>query len=180
MKGKTILVLTAVFVLLILISSSASAATLCVKEGGGAGKYGSLQEAINAAVEGDVILVREGSYSENVLVNKSLDIIARNPCPDKTVITALDPELPVLHVTSNSVNISGFTLKGADSAYGIYLDRVSESNISNNYFSGNWRSIMLKSSHKNSLENNCLSSSDNGIWLESSRQNLLKKQQSGF
>lgn len=83
MKEKRIFVLTAVFVLLIMISNSASAATLCVKEGGGTGEYGSLQEAINAAVEGDVILVREGNYSENVLVNKSLDIIANNPCPNK-------------------------------------------------------------------------------------------------
>lgn len=59
MKEKRIFVLTAVFVLLIVISSSASAAILYVKEGGGTGEYGNLQEAINDAAEGDVILVGE-------------------------------------------------------------------------------------------------------------------------
>lgn len=174
LKGKKILVLTAVFTLLILISGSTSATTLNVKERGGTGAYGNLQEAINAASEGDIILVGEGKYNENILVNKPLEIRSENLRPKKTVINALDPEIPVFHVVSDSVKISGFTLKGANSSYGIYLDGVSGSNINNNYFSGNWRSIMLRDSHGNSLENNLLSSSDNGVWLEGSRKNLIK------
>ncbi|HOW13736.1 NosD domain-containing protein [Methanosarcina sp.] len=174
LKGKRLFVLTAIFTLLILISGSASAATLYVKEGDGTGTYGSLQEAINAASDGDTILVGEGRYSENVLVNKSLEIRSKSLRPKKTVITALDQEIPVFHVVSDSVKISGLTLKGASSAYGIYLEGVSGNNISNNCFSGNWRSIMLRGSHGNSLENNLLSSSDDGVWLESSGQNLIK------
>ncbi|AKB38645.1 surface layer protein B [Methanosarcina siciliae C2J] len=174
MDEKRILILTTVFTLLIFLSGSASAATFHVKVGGGTESYGSLQEAVNAASDGDLILVGEGKYSENVLVNKSLEIVSESSNPKKTVITAPDPELPVLHVTSDSVNIGGFSLKGANSSYGIYLEGVSGNNICNNYFSGNWRSIMLRDSHTNSLENNRLSDSDDGIWLEHSERNLIK------
>ncbi|MGD9775510.1 right-handed parallel beta-helix repeat-containing protein [Methanosarcina mazei] len=173
LKRKRIFVLIAVFTLLILISGSASSATLYVKEGG-TGSYENLQEAIDAAYEGDIILVEKGQYSENVLVNKSLEISSTNRNPEKTVITALDPEAPAFHIVSDSVKISGFSIKGANSTYGIYLDGVSESNITNNYFSGNWRSIALNNSHGNILKNNRLESSDNGIWLESSERNLIK------
>ncbi|WP_239451413.1 hypothetical protein [Methanosarcina horonobensis] len=41
----------------------------------------------------------------------------------------------MFHMTSNFVKISGFTLRGANSTYGIYLDGVSGSSINNNYFS---------------------------------------------
>ncbi len=114
LKGKRIFVLIAVFTLLILISGSASSATLYVKEGGGTGSYENLQEAVNAASEGgDIILVGKGQYSENVLVNKSLEISSTNHNPEKTVITALDPEAPpVFHIVSDSVKISGFSIKG--------------------------------------------------------------------
>lgn len=112
LKGKRIFVLIAVFTLLILISGSASSATLYVKEGGGTGSYENLQEAVNAASEGDIILVGKGQYSENVLVNKSLEISSTNHNPEKTVITALDPEAPVFHIVSDSVKISGFSIRG--------------------------------------------------------------------
>ena len=113
LKRKRIFVLIAVFTLLILISGSASSATLYVKEGG-TGSYENLQEAVNAASEGDIILVGKGQYSENVLVNKSLEISSTNHNPEKTVITALDPEAPVFHIVSDSVKISGFSIKGAN------------------------------------------------------------------
>lgn len=174
MKGKRKFILTAIFILLILVSSSASAETLHVRAKGSAGEYSSLQKAINAASEGDTIVVHQGRYCENVLIDKPLTIIAESSCPKKTIVIPQDSEIPIFYVTSDSVNISGFTFNGTESTYGIYLNGVSKNNISNNHFSGNWRSIVLNNSHGNSLENNYLFNSDDGIWLENSDMNLLK------
>ena len=52
--------------LLIFASSIAvSATTICVPD-----DYSTIQEAINAASSGDTVVVRDGTYTENVIVDK--------------------------------------------------------------------------------------------------------------
>lgn len=50
------------------------AATRCVRPGGGGGCFSSIQGAINGASPGDTVLIREGVYTENVTVTKSLTL----------------------------------------------------------------------------------------------------------
>jgi parallel beta-helix repeat protein len=52
----------------------APANTWCVKPGGGGGCYASIQLAINAAANNDVINVAAGTYLEHITVNKNVKI----------------------------------------------------------------------------------------------------------
>ncbi len=59
---------------LIMISSDAIADTIIVAKDGN-GDYSSIQNAIDNATEGDIIKVWEGTYEENVVVNKTVSLI---------------------------------------------------------------------------------------------------------
>jgi len=53
--------------------------------------YPTIQAAVDAASSGDTIIVRDGTYSENVDVNKSLTIQSENRA-DSTIVQAANPD----------------------------------------------------------------------------------------
>src|SRR5271170_459352 len=57
-------------------SSIASAATLCVNPGGTSGCKSSINAAVAAAAAGDTIQVSSGTYHEDVVITKSLSLVA--------------------------------------------------------------------------------------------------------
>ncbi|MFZ1013666.1 MAG: right-handed parallel beta-helix repeat-containing protein, partial [Terracidiphilus sp.] len=61
------------------LARSASASTLCVNTDGKHGCISSINAAISAASPGDVIQVWPGVYREQVIINKSLSLIAVSP-----------------------------------------------------------------------------------------------------
>jgi PKD repeat protein len=83
--------------------------------------YSTIQAAVDAASAGDTIIVREGTYYEKVVVDKSLTIKSSSGSPEYTIVDAVDPYADVFSVTADHVNISGFTVTGAPDFYGIYL-----------------------------------------------------------
>ena len=98
-----------------------------------------IQWAIDNATAGDTIIVRDGTYNENVDVNKSHLTIQSENGSDKTIVQAQNSSDHVFEVTADSVNISGFTIKGATHRAGLYLDclnycRVTNNNITNNEY----------------------------------------------
>ena len=78
------------FILSIFISSSVVfAATIFVP-----GDYATIQEALDAAVSGDIVLVADGTYSGNILFpgNKTNITLISEHGPDSTVIEGAPPE----------------------------------------------------------------------------------------
>jgi len=114
---------------------------------------------VNAASPGDTIIVRDGTYIENVKVDKRLTIRSENGS-DSTIIRAANPDEHVFNVTADYVNISGFTVEGASSEDGIYLE-ADYCNISNNKCLNNWIGIYLLYSNNNKLKGNIMF--ENGI-----------------
>jgi parallel beta-helix repeat protein len=160
--------------LLVLFTAGASAADRTVCASGC--DHTSIQDAVNAADPGDTIIVHNGLYIENVLVNKSLTIRSQNGSA-VTTVQANNSADHVFNVTADYVNISGFNVTGATSVgmSGIYLDNVTNCNISNNTASGNRNGIYLNSSSNNTIANNNAKSNEiNGIViLASSNSNNL-------
>ena len=98
--------------------------------------YSTIQASVDAASPGDTIIVRDGTYIENIKVNKSLTIRSENGI-DSTIVLAEDSDYPVFNVTADYVSISGFMVEEANwwwwfSAGGIYLHYADYCNISNN------------------------------------------------
>lgn len=129
-----------------------------------------IQEAINSASSGDTIVVNEGTYNENIQINKTnLTLISNG----SVVINALDPNQPSVFIDSsgNYSKINGFTITSSSVA-GIYLSHVSHSTISGNTISNNHYGIYLDSSSNNIISGNSITNTE-GIYLDSSSNNTL-------
>jgi len=137
--------------------------------------YAQIQWAVDNASEGDTIIVRDGTYTENVDVNKRLTIHSENGTAT-CIVNAASTHDHVFEVTANYVNISGFTIIGATvfQKAGVYIDSVGHCNISNNIVSNNKLGIYLDSSSCNTVTNNNASmNEDVNIILSLSTLNTL-------
>jgi hypothetical protein len=97
-------------------------------------RWNTIQEGVNDANDGDTINVGDGTYVENVDVNKHLTIRSENGSAS-TIVQATNSDDHVFEVTVDYVNISGFTVKGATHQAGIYLadSRLREQHIRREY-----------------------------------------------
>lgn len=85
--------------------------TRYVDDDGGEGVYTSISDAVAASNAGDTIVVRNGTYTENVLVDKGLTIRAENGTKAVTV-TADSPEKPVFDLKADGITVEGFSVRG--------------------------------------------------------------------
>ena len=75
--------------------------------------YAKIQWAVDNASAGDTIIVRPGTYNENVDVDVSVEIRSYSQNPGDTIVKASNPDDHVFYVTASNVNITGFTVTGA-------------------------------------------------------------------
>jgi len=129
-----------------------------------------IQAAVNAASAGDMIIVKDGIYYENVDVTKSLTIRSTSGNHANTIVQAKYPGDEVFYVTADYVNISGFTVEGATQRVGISLFNSDYCNISSNKCSYNGLGITLYYSSNNTISGNDVSdNSYDGIILANCR-----------
>ena len=138
--------------------------------------YNRIQAAVNAANNRDTIIVRDGTYRENVVVDKGLTIRSENG-PDSTTVRAPFSRDPVFKITSDNVVISGFTVRNSNEGMnaGIYIESdVNYCTISNNKPVNNGVGIYLYSNNKyNQITDNILEDNNLGIYLVSSNDNTI-------
>ncbi|MDY6932487.1 MAG: S8 family serine peptidase, partial [Halobacteriota archaeon] len=107
--------------------------------------FSTIQEAIDDpdTSNSDVLEVDSGTYSENLVVSKSLTLRSSSGDPTDTTIKAADPTEHLINITSGYVNISGFTLEGDTDSNnsGIHLKDIGFSRIINNNISCNYYAI---------------------------------------
>ncbi|WP_125671474.1 right-handed parallel beta-helix repeat-containing protein [Candidatus Methanodesulfokora washburnensis] len=134
---------------------------------------GSIQRVINRARPGSRVIVKEGTYTENIKVNKNV-IIESESGPDKTVIQAKDPNIHIFDLVADNVSIIGFTIRGGTGLYtaGICLN-ANSCIIKNNKIMNNGIGIKLSSSMKSSIYNNEIQGNGEGIQLDNSNENEI-------
>jgi parallel beta-helix repeat protein len=116
------------------MSSYASAATLCANPGGTSGCYATIGAAIAAANPGDTIQVGPGKYFEEVVIGKSLSLIAADR--SNTFIDATGKANGVYidgrdNPGLRQVVVAGFTIQNAKFE-GILVTNASSVTISDN------------------------------------------------
>lgn len=153
--------------------------------------FSTIQEAVDAAGEGDTIIVRDGIYQERIEINKSLILRSENG-PEKTTILA---ELfPISHppfgyryifwVKESNITIDGFTIKGAnhstwDSGIFIYSDKpsvkIENCNISNNVFLNNGNGIWQVGNFQSStISDDIFSDNIRGFYFQNIKESVIK------
>ncbi|WP_342304268.1 NosD domain-containing protein [Methanolobus sp. ZRKC5] len=126
-------------------------ATITVGESGK--NYTTISAAVLNANSGDTILVSDGTYTENVIVNKTVTIISENGSASTVVRSSGNS---VFNISSDNVIISGFNITGATSTdnSGIYVSSVSGCNISDNQLNGNYYGVYTNNSSYLNVKNN--------------------------
>src|SRR3989304_10298326 len=128
--------------------------------------FGTIQEAINNAADGDTVFVLNGTYTGNVVVNKSISLIGQNKST-----TSIDGggAGSVVFVSSSNVSITNFTIQNSGSAApsaGIYINQAAFVNITGNDFRNNYFGMYLLNSTGAYVGSNTFFSNSVGIHLQ--------------
>jgi len=133
-----------------------------------------IQEAINNASSGDTIFVHNGTYYENLVVNKSVSLVGEYR--DFTIIEG-NRTGNVINITVNDVDIMGLTIKESGTNLydsGIHVEHSSGNIISQNTITDNANGISFYSSSNNVVSDNIiLNNYYSGISLSYSSSNVV-------
>jgi parallel beta-helix repeat protein len=136
--------------------------------------FPTIQVAINNVDAGDTILVGEGIYPENVVVNKSVSIVGENK--DTTIIEGGDSGV-VVRIIADNVSLSGFTVQnsGAETYGNGVLIQSNFNNVSGNIITENGLTgICLNNSFGSLVSENTIRDNDgDGVFLVGSSKNVL-------
>ncbi len=121
--------------------------------------YPTIQAAINNSWPGDTIYVRNGNYTEEIVIDKPLTLIGQNP--EKTVIHGhYEKYMSFVNVIVNAsdVSISNFTITGC--TYGVTLgSKCSNCQLTNNIINGFGEGVSIAGANiaitNNSISANC-------------------------
>jgi nitrous oxidase accessory protein NosD len=127
--------------------------------GSGPGNYTTIQDAVNASVDGDIVFVYDDSspYYEHVVINKSITLMGENR--DTTIIDG-GRIGTIVYITTVSVNMTGFIVQ--NSGHGIIVENsiYEGSNYISNIISiNNTYGVSLYSTDYNTISNNIITNS---------------------
>jgi parallel beta-helix repeat protein len=129
----------------------------------GPADFSTIQEAINAASDGYTIFVRMGTYYENIVVNRTVLLTGED---SSTTIIDGNGTGHVVIITSDDVNMTGFTVQNSGTAYhitGINLNNVNHCNVSGNIITNNEHGLEIhNSSYYNTISGNNMT--ENNKW----------------
>jgi len=168
------IVCTLVFLALICISSIPAVAASEHTVGSGRAEFTSIQAAINSSFAGDVILVRSGTYMENLQLDKKIDLIGEDSGGGSPVIEPVKKGNAIV-ILANGCRVEGFILQNIELHAGIHV-KSNGNNITRNSFVNNSEGIILDSAMKNTINrNNITNSSRIGIEIKASDNNLIEE-----
>jgi len=144
--------------------------------------YNSIQQAVDAANEGQTVFVKEGTYHESVIISKPLSLIGENKETTK-IVGSWRLNGTTLLVRHDNVTISDFTIesiRNSVSCRGIHLLNVRFCKVSNCLFQVHYVGIWLYEASENIIENNHINGTDslaysNGIYLKNSHNNTIQE-----
>jgi len=126
-----------------------------------------IQDAINASSDGDTIFVYNGTYNENIVINKSF-LTLQGEDNENTIINSKKDDKTIF-ITADNIQIKNFKIKNEYNNKNIYMHYLSQSIIEENkIISG--RGITLYETNKVMIKNNYIT---NYIYIFSSNNNEI-------
>jgi LPXTG-motif cell wall-anchored protein len=140
--------------------------------GVGPGNYTKIQDAINDAKQGDEIFVHEGTYNEDLFINKTLTLTGENK--KTTMVDVTGHTFGISIKNAEYVNMSGFTVKGANSC-NLKLENSNHSHIYDSIFrDAEFCALQIYPGNENLIEDNLIIDNLHGVLISgSSHGNVL-------
>jgi len=135
--------------------------------------YQYIQDGIDNAEAGDIVYVFNGTYYENLIINKQIDLTGEQK--EITIVDGSNND-KIISVTADHVNINGFTIQNCGSYFqdaGIYI-RSNHIAINNTILCNNTEGIHLWDSQSNSITENTFTDCHYGLCLVTSDANSIK------
>ncbi len=132
--------------------------------------FPTIQEAIDAAIPGDTVYVYSGTYQEQVIVNKTVNLVGEDKI--NTIIDGLQQPGDVVYLNASLVSVTGFTITKGEG--GVHVFAGQNNSISSNHFVDNGFGIILEGSLGNHITDNNVTSMMYGIFLTSSTSNHIE------
>ncbi len=135
--------------------------------------FDSIQEGINKVSENGTIYINSGIYYENLVINKSINIIGEEK---ETTIINGNQVGNVVNIIKDYCTIQNINISNAGSNSGINI--LSNSNtLTNNIFYDNYYGICIDSKKENTISNNIFSDNYNAIRLRRGTESTITKNQ---
>jgi len=131
--------------------------------GTGFGNFSKIQDAINASSDGDTVFVYNGTYYENIVVNKSITLQGQDD--ENTVINATIEEDTII-INADNVQISKFNITNNFGKCSIYIN--GNNSLINENLCEN--SITLYSSSNSFIKNNTIKSGGISLFLSNNNE----------
>lgn len=137
------------------------------------GTIKSIQDAIDIANYHDMILIKNGTYFENIVIDKSVTLIGEN-----RTTTIIDGRKAgnVIKINSEQVNIFNLTIQHSGIYFpnsGINLSST-DATIKNNIIQNNFYGMTIHNGQNNVIEKNLIQKNQNcGIYMSNSSKNNI-------
>ena len=145
------LIILLIVMLIFALGSGIGAATTISVDDDGTANYSTIKAAVNNASSGDEIIVKPGTYTENIRISTqkpNLIIKSESGNPENTIIKA-NPNTSVFNIAASNTTISGFKIESGEA--GIYLAGCSDCTVTNNDLSDNKIGISLNIANYNEI-----------------------------
>ena len=135
-------------------------------------KWNTIQEGVDDADSGDTVYVFNGTYHENVVIDKTVNLTGEDR--RSTIIDGSGARY-VVYVSADWVNVTEFTVtrSGGANYDGIALFYVEKCYIADNIVSYNNRGIGLYYSNNNTVINNTASNNYHGLYVWQSNNTII-------
>jgi len=149
--------------------------------GDGPGNFTTIQDAVNASVDGDIVYVyrHEPYYWENVVITKAISLVS--DCHAVSLL-ARNYQLPAIRILHDAVRVDGFLIhyEGGfnTTGYAIIVENASNVNISNCDFKTDQWTITFDNVSSSSIFHNLfetIESYDGGILVSGGHGNIIER-----
>jgi len=132
--------------------------------GGTTGPMKTITSTINTLNPWGTIIVASGTYIENLVINKEINLIGSGV---NTKITPLNAQNPIINITSggNGSLISGFILNGASTSSAVAISGASSCTVANNNITGSQVGVLI-AGNNNIVYSNQISGSRDGVYID--------------
>ncbi|MDH7594293.1 MAG: NosD domain-containing protein [Methanomicrobiales archaeon] len=136
--------------------------------------YPTIQDAIDGATEGDVVVLRDGMYTGNIIIDRSITLRSENGASACILEEDMGTDA-LVNVTADNTEIRGITITAQYSEFGVFLGSEN-STVADCIIEGGWGGgIRLESANSSRISGNTIHDTRYAIDFSDSSNNLVEE-----